>query len=69
MFDQYYFADRVQQLGIGTARTGVQTTDNLRRALEHALSAESTATAHSVGARIKTEGARVAAQRLVEIAD
>ena len=69
MFDQYYFADRVQQLGIGTALTGVQTTDNLRRALEHALSAESTATAHSVGARIKTEGARVAAQRLVEIAD
>jgi len=68
MSDQPCFADRVQQLGRGTAFTDSPTSDNLRGALEHALGVECITSAHTVSATGKTDGALIAAQRLLELA-
>jgi vancomycin aglycone glucosyltransferase len=59
VYDQHYHAERVERLGIGTA-----VVDGLAGALERALDA--TPTARSFAARVRTDGALVAARRLLE---
>jgi vancomycin aglycone glucosyltransferase len=69
MYDQHYWARRVQQLGIGTAHaSGTPTTDSLTSALEHTLQPDVAATARSIAAAMRSDGARVAAERLVAAA-
>jgi len=56
MYDQHYWAKRVQQLKIGSALApGTPTTDCLRRALEAALLPEVAARARRVGAHAAVE--------------
>ncbi|MEV5433229.1 glycosyltransferase [Streptomyces sp. NPDC052701] len=67
MFDQFYFARRVDQLGIGSAHTaGVPTADSLTAALDRALTPQVVGTAHALAGRVRTDGALTAARRLVE---
>jgi vancomycin aglycone glucosyltransferase len=65
-YDQHYFARRVSDLGIGSAHAPVEPTpDSLTTALAHALEAGVTVRARSVATAVRTDGARVAAQRLI----
>ncbi len=65
--DQPHWARRVAELGIGAAHDGpVPTVDSLARALETALSAETRTRATAMATRIRTDGATVAARRLLE---
>jgi len=67
-YDQHYWAGRVQQLGIGTVRASTTpTVDSLTIALENTLQADVTAHAKSIADEIRTDGALVAAQRLISI--
>jgi vancomycin aglycone glucosyltransferase len=66
MYDQHYWAQRIHRLGIGAAHApGTPTTDSLARALENTLQPGVTARAHSIATAIRTDGAEVAAQRLI----
>jgi vancomycin aglycone glucosyltransferase len=66
MYDQTYWAQRVQHLGIGTAHAGgVPTTASLTAALAQALQPAVAAGARAVAARVRTDGAVIAAQRLI----
>lgn len=65
-YDQYYWAGRVEQLGIGTVHAAsTPTADSLTSALEHALQPDLTARAQSISAAIRIDGTLVAAQRLL----
>ena len=65
-YDQHYWAQRVQQLGIGSAHApGTPTTDSLTGALERALQPDVTARAQAIAATVRSDGAQVAAQRLI----
>jgi len=66
-YDQYYWADRVQQLGIGIAHTSSTTpnTDSLTSALEQVLQLDVTACAKAIADKIRIDGTLVAAQRLL----
>ncbi len=67
MYDQHYWAGRVQQLGLGAAHAaGVPTQDSLAAALERALHPEVAARARSVAGAVRTDGAQVAARHLVD---
>ncbi|MFI2299663.1 glycosyltransferase [Actinacidiphila glaucinigra] len=67
MFDQFYFADRVSRLGIGSAHpAGTPDAESLHAALNAALAPEVAVRARSVAAAVRTDGARTAARRLVE---
>jgi vancomycin aglycone glucosyltransferase len=67
MADQPYWADRVAELGIGTAHAGpTPSTESLSAALTTALAAETRARAKSVAGTIRTDGATVAAKMLLE---
>lgn len=67
MYDQFYWAQRVQDLGIGVAGPAAKhvTLDSLVDALRACLIPEKTAAAYAVASRIELHGARNAAQRLV----
>lgn len=65
MYDQFYFARRVEELGIGTTQHGG---GSLHAALARALEPEVAATARRVAGAVRTDGAATAARRLVEIA-
>ncbi len=66
MYDQHYWAERVHDLGIGTAHPpGAPTTDSLTSALEHALQPDVAARARSIATAVRTDGAEVAARRLI----
>jgi vancomycin aglycone glucosyltransferase len=66
IYDQPYWAQRVDQLGIGTAHAlGTPTTASLTSALEHALRPEVAARARSTAAAIRSDGAQLAAKRLL----
>lgn len=66
-YDQHYWAKRVHQLGIGSAHMpGAPTSELLTSALEHALQPEVAARAQSVASAMRSDGARVAAQRLLD---
>ena len=67
IYDQHYWARRIQDLGIGTAHApGAPTTDSLTRALVHALLPDVSARARSIATAVRRDGARVAAERLIE---
>lgn len=65
-YDQHYFAQRIRELGIGTAHPPVvPTTDSLAAALGHALQPDVAARAQFVADAVRTDGAKAAAQRLM----
>jgi vancomycin aglycone glucosyltransferase len=66
MYDQHYWARRVDHLGIGTAHApGTPTPDSLASALERTLRREVAARARSIAPAVRTDGARAAAERLI----
>ena len=68
-YDQHYWAGRVQQLGIGTAHTlSTPTADSLTSALEQILQLDVAARAQTIATAIRSDGASVAAQRLINAA-
>jgi vancomycin aglycone glucosyltransferase len=65
--DQPHWARRVAELGIGAAHQGsIPTTESLADALGIALAAETRARATAVAPQIRTDGAMVAARRLLD---
>ena len=68
MYDQHYWAQRVNDLGIGTAHPPVvPTTDSLATALSRALEPVVAARAHSVAGAVRIDGAEHAAQRVTAL--
>ena len=68
-YDQHYWAGRVQQLGIGTMHTpATPTTDSLTSALERTLQPDVIARAQSIATAVRSDGAQIAAQRLITAA-
>ena len=66
MYDQHYYAARVNELGVGTAHApGAATTESLTTALESALRPEVAERARSLADAVRGDGALVAAQRVV----
>jgi vancomycin aglycone glucosyltransferase len=66
--DQPYWACRVAELGIGAAHHGpTPTVESLSAALETALRPETRTRATAVAATIRTDGATVAAKRLLAL--
>jgi vancomycin aglycone glucosyltransferase len=66
MYDQHYWAQRIHHLGIGTAHApGTPTTNSLRSALERTLLADVAARAQSLAKAMRSDGAQIAAQRLI----
>ncbi|TQM45019.1 glycosyltransferase [Pseudonocardia cypriaca] len=64
VYDQFYFAGRVEELGIGSAhRDG----GSLHAALAGALGPEVATTARALASAVRTDGATTAARRLVEM--
>ena len=67
-YDQHYWVERVQQLGIGTAHTSsTPTIESLISALEQTLRPEVTTHAQSIAMAMRSDGALVAAQRLIRV--
>ena len=65
--DQPHWARRVAELGIGAAHEGpLPTSESLASALGTALAPEIRERAKAVAAKIRTDGALVAAKRLLE---
>jgi vancomycin aglycone glucosyltransferase len=68
-YDQHYWAQRVQQLGIGTMHTPpTPTTDSLTSALARTLQSDVAARAQSIATAVRSDGAQIAAQRLITAA-
>jgi vancomycin aglycone glucosyltransferase len=66
VYDQYYWAQQVDRLGIGTEHPPVApTADSLAAALDRVLRPAVAARARGVAATVRTDGAQVAAQRLI----
>lgn len=66
MYDQHYFARRVQELGVGFAHApGAPTVDSLSEALRYALGAVTAERARSLAGTMTRDGAQLAAQRLI----
>ncbi len=69
MYDQHYWAQRIQNLGIGTAHTPVApTADSLTSALKAVLQSSVAARARSVATAVRSDGAQIAARRLMTYA-
>jgi vancomycin aglycone glucosyltransferase len=67
IYDQHYWAKRVADLGIGTAHApGVPNSDSLTEALRRTFQPEVAVCARSVAASVRTDGAEVAARRLID---
>jgi vancomycin aglycone glucosyltransferase len=67
MYDQHYWAMRVHDLGIGTAHApGAPSADSLAEALRHTLQPGVAARARAVAASVRTDGAEIAARRLID---
>lgn len=65
-YDQHYWANRVQQLGIGIAHApGIPTVDSLTVALQRTLQPDVATRARSTGTAMRDDGAQVAARTLV----
>jgi vancomycin aglycone glucosyltransferase len=66
LYDQHYWARRVDELGIGVAHAaGVPSAESLASALSKALRPERIAKARAVAGAVRTDGAEVAARRLL----
>jgi vancomycin aglycone glucosyltransferase len=67
MYDQHYWAKRVQQLGIGRAHTpGSPSAESLSEALSQTLQPDVADRARAVAALVRTDGAEIAARRLID---
>jgi vancomycin aglycone glucosyltransferase len=65
VYDQYYWARRIHGLGIGIAHAGsTPAVESLTGALEQTLTADVAARARTIAAKMQSDGAQVAAQRL-----
>jgi vancomycin aglycone glucosyltransferase len=65
-YDQYYWAQRVRELGIGIAHApGAPTADSLTSAIEQALQPRVVSRARSIAPHVRTDGAQAAARRLI----
>ena len=65
-YDQHYWAKRVHLLGIGTAHApGAPTAGSLTEALSHTIQPDVAARARAVAASVRTDGAVIAARRLI----
>ena len=65
-YDQHYFAQRADELGIGAMLpTRVPTTDSLTRALERVLAPDVGARARLIASGMRGDGAEIAARRLI----
>jgi vancomycin aglycone glucosyltransferase len=64
--DQPHWARRIVELGIGAAHDGPATGDSLTTALRIALAPATTARAREVARLVRTDGAMLAARRLLE---
>jgi len=68
-YDQHYWAQRVQSLGIGTAHAlGAPSTESLTSALDLTLQPDVATRALSVAAKVRSDGARIAAEQLSGVA-
>jgi vancomycin aglycone glucosyltransferase len=66
MYDQHYWARRVQEIGIGVAHApGAPTTASLARALEDALRPGVADRARSIAADVRRDGADTAAAQVI----
>jgi vancomycin aglycone glucosyltransferase len=66
LFDQHYWAKRVNELAIGTAHApAAPTTDSLARALRQTLASDVADRARSICAQVRLDGTRVAAKGLM----
>jgi len=66
LYDQHYWAERVQRLGIGSAHAaGSPTAESLTAALERALGPEVADRARSIAGMVRRDGAQAAAERLM----
>ena len=69
IYDQHYWAQRVEHLGIGTAHAPVTpTTDSLASALEKTLGSAVNARAQSITAAMRRDDAQTAARRVIAAA-
>ncbi|MFZ0428556.1 MAG: glycosyltransferase [Acidobacteriota bacterium] len=70
VYDQHYWAQRIHGIGIGVAHApGTPTAVSLTSALECALKPEMGARARSVAAGVRDDGAQIAAQHLIALAE
>ncbi len=68
-YDQFYWAERVQQLGIGVSYpTAAPTTELLTSALRQALQPGVAARAQAIASAVRSDGTLVAARRLINSA-
>ncbi|HET7216764.1 MAG TPA: glycosyltransferase [Vicinamibacterales bacterium] len=66
IYDQHYWAQRVHEIGIGTAHApGVPATDSLTQALERTLQPDVATRSRSIAAAMRTDGVQLAAERLM----
>ena len=65
--DQFYWASRVRALGIGSSVAGALTTDAVSAALREALEPPIAERARRIAAQLGSDGAMVAARRLVAL--
>ena len=66
IYDQHYWAQRIHDLGIGTAHApGIPTTESLTGALQHTLQPDVAARAQSIATAVRRDGAQAAARRLM----
>ena len=66
MFDQFYWAERVERLGIGCVHAaGAPTTESMTRALDRTSRADVAERATAVAPLIQRDGAAIAAQRVL----
>jgi len=68
-YDQHYWAQRIDTLGIGAAHaSGAPTVDSLASALDYALQPEVAARARAIAAKLRCDGTEIAAERLIALA-
>jgi vancomycin aglycone glucosyltransferase len=65
--DQFYWASRVRALGIGSSVVGTPTSETLATALREALESAVAQRSRSVAQQLRSDGAMVAARRLVAL--
>jgi vancomycin aglycone glucosyltransferase len=68
MYDQHYWAQQVERLGIGSAHaSGTPTTESLTDALARALKPDMAVRARAIATAIRRDGAQAAAHRLMSV--
>jgi len=69
MYDQHYFAARVNELGVGVAHApGAPTTESLTSALDRALQPDVAERARALAVGMRGDGAMAAARRIADMA-